>query len=126
MYFNNELCEIDPGRGTIPGARNNRTNIPIRNLVEKIGGTVDWEAETETVTIRLWEHEVQMQLGSNIIMVDGEEKNMDVAPYEENGRTMVPIRFMAENLGFDVEMCSSAGFYNSIVVISCKELLDVQ
>lgn len=27
---------------------------------------------------------------------------MDVAPYTENGRTMLPLRYIADSLGYDV------------------------
>lgn len=103
MYFNDEICEIDPGRGTKPIERNGRTYLPIRNLVEKAGGSVEWNAETETVTARLWNHEVKMRLGSAHVKIDGEGKIIDAVPFEEYGRTMVPIRFLAEGFGFDVE-----------------------
>ena len=122
MVYNDDVYEIDPGRGTKPVELYGRTYLPIRNLVEKAGGTVEWVGETGTVTARLWDHEVQMQLGSSTVTVDGEEHAMDAAPFEENGRTMVPVRFLAEGFGFDVEWEESS----DTVRLYYKELLGVQ
>lgn len=38
-------------------------------------------------------------IGSNTYVVNGEEKVLDVAPYIENGRTFLPVRFVAEAVG---------------------------
>ena len=48
-----------------------------------------------------------MSLESTVFTVTDEDEttrreSMDVAPYEENGRTMVPLRFVAEQLGQQV------------------------
>lgn len=51
MNVNGESREIDPGRGTVPVAENDRTLVPIRAIIEAMGGTVNWDEETQTVTI---------------------------------------------------------------------------
>lgn len=45
---------------------------------------------------------IQLRLGEKTIYVNGMAYQMDVAPYETSGRTMVPIRFISEYLGADV------------------------
>ena len=44
-----------------------------------------------------------MTVGSKTAFVNTEEYTMDAEPVIINGRTMLPIRFVAENLGFTVE-----------------------
>ncbi|MBT9175087.1 MAG: hypothetical protein DDT22_00761 [candidate division WS2 bacterium] len=46
---------------------------------------------------------VELKIGSTIYRVDGVSKVMDAAPYIEEGRTMVPVRFLAEGLGGTVD-----------------------
>ena len=47
--------------------------------------------------------EMELQIGSNILMVDGEEQIMDVAPEITNNRTMLPIRAVIEAAGANVD-----------------------
>lgn len=46
---------------------------------------------------------IVLTLGSKTAVVDGVEHQLDVAPFAENGRTFVPIRFVAETLGCKVD-----------------------
>ena len=102
MYVNGMKQEIDPGRGTKPIIRNNRTILPIRAIVEAMGGTVGWETSTRTVSLSANGHNVTMWLDKTNLVADGKNLTMDVAPVSINDRTMVPVRFAAENLGCEV------------------------
>ncbi len=51
----------------------------------------------------LEEMNIELTIGEKTAKVDGEEVELDVAPKIENGRTLVPLRFLAETLGFDIE-----------------------
>ena len=103
MYVNGVKQEIDPGRGTVPMIVNSRTILPIRAIVEAMGGRVGWDDPTRTVTLAANGHNVTMWLDKFNLVVDGRNLTMDVAPVSINSRTMVPLRFAAENLGCDVE-----------------------
>ena len=46
--------------------------------------------------------EIKMTIGSNTAYVNGEAKTLDAAPINRNSRTMLPVRFLAENLGASV------------------------
>lgn len=88
--------------------RDNRTFVPVRFVGERLGATVDWDNETQTVTVEKDGHKVSMAVGSSTYYLDGEAKTLD-APAEftpsssGNPRTMVPIRFVSEALGYQVE-----------------------
>ncbi|MCD5406729.1 MAG: copper amine oxidase N-terminal domain-containing protein [Desulfotomaculum sp.] len=51
---------------------------------------------------------ISMDIGSEVYFINGVEKTLDVPPYVKDGRTMVPLRMIAEALGakveFDAEM----------------------
>ena len=68
-----------------------------------MGGTVGWDDATRTVSLAANGHTVTMWLDKVNLVVDGKNLTMDVAPVSINGRTMVPVRFAAENLGCTVE-----------------------
>ena len=114
MSVNGEKQEIDPGRGTAPIVMNNRTLVPIRAIIEAMDGTVGWEDATRKITLAANGHYVEMWLDKLDINVDGAAKAMDVAPTEINGRTMVPVRFAAENVGCVVDWIETT---NEIIVV---------
>lgn len=79
-----------------------RTMVPIRALAEDFGATVDWNADTKTVKVTLDGNTVEMTIDSKTYKVNGAKKTMDTAPVIMSDRTYVPVRFVAEALGFKV------------------------
>jgi len=102
MTVNGVTMEIDPGRGTVPMIIANRTVIPIRALVEALGGTVGWDDADQRITLTANDRVVEMWVDDNTIVVNEIGGIIEVAPVVINGRTMVPVRFAAESLGFYV------------------------
>lgn len=94
--------EIDPGLGTTPLIRDSRTILPVRAVVEEMGGKVGWEASTRTVTLTLDETVLKLSIDSKTAYVNDEEHALDSAPVIINSRTMLPIRFVAEKFGYSV------------------------
>ena len=79
-----------------------RTMVPFRVLGETFGATVNWNEDDQTVTYTYGDTEIVMTIGEDTFTVNGEEQNMDTAPVIQNSRTMVPVRFVAEALGYTV------------------------
>lgn len=95
---NNKIVAIDAA----PYIKQNRTFVPIRAVVENFGAKVDWNAEKQEVTIKLGDNTVVMTVGSKEYTLNDKKMTMDVAPSIMNDRTFVPVRFVAEGLGFTV------------------------
>lgn len=107
MTADNEETEIDEGRDTVPVIVEGRTLLPIRAVIETMGGTVDWDNEQQTTVLLYGDNKVELQINSNIAYLNGEEKELDAVPVIINGRTMLPIRFIAESFGFNVDWNST-------------------
>jgi hypothetical protein len=107
MSLNGIRQEIDPGRGTSPLILNSRTMVPIRAIVEGMNGTVGWDAGTRQISLDNGSHSVRMWVGLRELTANGVSKPVDVPPAIMNGRTMVPVRFSAENLGAEVDWLNS-------------------
>ena len=110
MIVNGVQQEIDPGRGTKPVIipKWGRTVVPIRAIVEALGGTIEWDGVARKVTIHFNGNTVELWIGNPRARVNGtakwiDESNHDVKPIIKNGRTMLPLRFVAENLGCKVD-----------------------
>lgn len=92
---------------TAPLIIDNRTFVPLRFIVGIMGGDIKWNAKTKEITI---EHNIDGTNTKNIIMKIGQKsylmnngtRTMDTVPRIINGRTLVPVRFVSENLGYDV------------------------
>ncbi len=102
MTVNGAAAEIDPGRGTKPLIRNERTLVPIRAVIEAFGGTVGWDGATQSAILHLDGDTVRLVLGSTTAYLNDEPRTLDVAPVAINERTMLPIRFVAESFGLGV------------------------
>ena len=83
--------------------KNNRVLIPMRAIFEKFGAEVDWNGETRTVTAAAGDKMIVMQIGEEEIGVNGEIKEIDVAPQMLMNRTIVPARAVSESLGAAVQ-----------------------
>jgi len=110
MTVNSVSQEIDPGRGTTPIIIKEweRTVVPIRAIVEALGGTIDWDGSTRKVTINFKNTTIELWIDNPKAKVDGKETwidsdNHNVKPVIQNGRTMLPLRFVAESLGAKVD-----------------------
>lgn len=88
---------------TTAQTRNQRTMVPIRRLAELMGATVDYDASSRQITIRRAADTFVMTLDRTEALRNGEPFQMDVAPYAENNRTYIPIRYIAECFGQSVE-----------------------
>lgn len=95
--------EIDPGRGTVPVIQNDRTLLPVRAVVEAMGGTVLWDKETQTAVLAKGETIILLKIGSGIAFLNETSYTLDSVPVIVNDRTLLPIRFVAEGFGYNVE-----------------------
>lgn len=104
MYVNGVKKEIDPGKGTIVIIKDGRTFLPIRAVIEAMGGEVEWNQADKRVSIFLKNNKIYLWIGNKIAKVNGVNKESDVAPYiSSSDRTMLPLRFIVENLDCEVD-----------------------
>ena len=92
-----------------------RTMVPIRALAETFGATVDFK--DNVITIVDGDTTIVMTVGETAYTVNDEEANMDTAPViGEGDRTFVPVRFVAEALGYTVTPLQDANGLTASVV----------
>ena len=100
MYVNDIPKEIDVPPTIIEG----RTLLPIRWVAEPLGASIGWDANEKKVTVSLKDTIIELWIGKNVARVNGVDTPIDpnnpkVVPMIIQGRTMLPVRFVAENLG---------------------------
>lgn len=86
-----------------PLIEKDRTFVPVRFVVDALGGYVDWNAEEKKVTIRKGVHFIELWVGEPEMIADGERIASDAAPILRSSRTLLPLRFVTEQLGMTVD-----------------------
>ncbi|MGI6317544.1 MAG: N-acetylmuramoyl-L-alanine amidase [Dethiobacteria bacterium] len=81
---------------------NNRTMVPVRFVSETLGFYVSWEKEKKLVRVSQPGTIVELYIDQQTAYVNGEEQRLDTAAVLKGGRTMVPLRFLAETFGLEV------------------------
>lgn len=86
---------------------NARTLLPVRAVVEAVGGTIAWDALAQKVTIVRKGKTLKLWIGRNVAELDDKSVKVDddskVVPVIMSGRTLLPLRFVAEALALDVQ-----------------------
>lgn len=88
--------------------KNNVTMVPLRVISEGLGAQVDWLGSTKTVTIAKDGNTIVLRNGTTTAQVNNTAVKLDVSVEINTGRTMVPLRFVGEQLGLQVDWNSAA------------------
>lgn len=112
MMINGIYSEVDAGRGTVPILVNGRTMLPIRAIIESIGGKVEWDGSKSKVTLTLNDKTIQLWINNPKMIIDGVEEEIDPGrgnvPIIVNDRTLLPIRAIIQGFGGIVEWNAAA------------------
>lgn len=107
------VAKVDDGAITVhtmevaPYTVEGRTMVPVRIVGETFGADVQYIHEEDKVVITLGDKDISLVIGQAQANVNGEVVPMDVPSFETNGRTLVPLRFVSETLGFHVKYVAS-------------------
>lgn len=85
-----------------PMLQEGRTLVPFRAVSEALNIAVDWNAETRTINASADNQNIVLEIGKKSAIINGTVTPLDVPPIIINGRTLIPLRFFAENLGCQV------------------------
>ena len=99
IYVNGAQIKPD----TNPVLVNSRTMVPIRAIAEKLGYSVAWFADTETVSMQKGSDLVQLSIDSKSMYHNSYNIIIDVAPLIYGDRTYLPVRAVAEAMGCKVD-----------------------
>lgn len=104
VYVNGTAVDFD----TAPEIVNGRTFVPMRAIFEAMGAEVTWSDARREAVAELGASEVVLKIDSNIGLHNTDAAVLDAAPYIKQERTMLPLRYLSESLGYKVEWDNSA------------------
>lgn len=93
VYINGKNTDFD----VLPKIVEGRTLVPVRFIAEGLNANVSYNGDTGTVNIQGPHMSISMKINSRTALVNGREVHLDVPATIENGRTIVPLRFISEN-----------------------------
>jgi hypothetical protein len=104
MQVNGISQDIDPGYDTAPVIVNGRSFVPIGAIIDELGGSVSWSPSEQSVSVYLNGETIGLKIGELNVTINGTPRSLSAAPFiSSTGRTMVPLSFIVENLGYKVE-----------------------
>lgn len=99
VFLNGQTLTFDQPPVILGG----RTMVPMAAIFNALGSDVKWDSSTQTVTARRGDTTVVLVIGMQSALVNGHETPLSQAAQIIGGRTMVPLAFVAQALGADVQ-----------------------
>lgn len=118
VRINGEPVEFEDQQ---PIIKDDRTLIPFRGVLEKMGAKVEWDQKAQTVTSMKDNQKVVLKIQDKNANVNGKTVVLDVPAQIVKDRTMVPARFLAENFGYKVKYEKQNGFMNIVDIYQGTE-----
>lgn len=125
VLINGVQVEFD----VLPVIEEGRTLIPIRTVSEKMGYAVEWDGTAERVEIKNGNDTLELYIGKESYIKNGTQKQADTFARIKDGRTLVPLRLIAEEFGCTVrwlsdEYTAEIVKHETVRVSNAKELLE--
>ena len=99
VRVNNQYVKFDVN----PTIENGSTLVPLRAIFEALSAKVDWDETSKSAKVSYKNTNLEFSIDNNTATVDGKKVKMDV-PARQNGfRTLIPLRFISETLGYSVK-----------------------
>lgn len=117
ITINNKQVQLNDYLGMPYITKGDRTMVPLRVVSENMGFKVDWEEKGQIIYVE------NKALGRKLIFIIGEnvatlndkpkfiDENKSVTPVLSNNRTYIPLRFVAENMGYNVDYKQAKGHH---------------
>lgn len=125
VLINGVQAEFD----VLPVIEEGRTLIPIRTVSEKMGYAVEWDGTAERVEIKNGNDTLELYIGKESYIKNGTQKQADTFARIKDGRTLVPLRLIAEEFGCTVrwlsdEYTAEIVKHETVRVSNAEELLE--
>lgn len=88
---------------TKPFIENGTTMVPMRFVSEALGYDVGWQQSGQRISVSKGATQLRLQIGSKTAYVGNQAQTLSIAPRIENDRTYLPVRWICETLGAEVD-----------------------
>ncbi|MTI68585.1 MAG: AMIN domain-containing protein [Firmicutes bacterium] len=123
----NVLVNGEPIKSDVPPVLyNERTLVPVRFVANYLNADIKWNGEDKEVYIKTALDEILLTIDSSDVIINGEKRKIsyNVPAKIINDRTMVPLRFVSEALGFKVGWDQST--WTGTLEYEVEEITDIE
>jgi len=113
ILLNSKFVEFDVN----PRVENGVPLTPFRHLLQQAGGEVNWEHASKIIDAKAEGRTIWIKIGDKLAKVNNLPVDLELAPFIENGRTIVPLSFIQQSLNVNVEYDPETGH----VLITAKK-----
>ncbi|MHB2016243.1 MAG: copper amine oxidase N-terminal domain-containing protein, partial [Candidatus Xenobia bacterium] len=103
VTVNGQPVALSPPAAMIGG----RVLVPVRGVFQQLGASVVWDAASRSIRAQNGNTTILLTLGSNMASINGQNTPLDQPPTVIGGSTMVPLRFVSQALGAQVQWVAS-------------------
>ena len=103
----------------------NSTLVPLRVISAAFASDPQWLPDTQGIVLTYGDKTIELTIDSVVSTVNGEAKNIPSAPKLIDGTTMVPVRFISETFGADVNFQEAGGMQSIVITGSLAPAADV-
>lgn len=110
LHINSNQMEVSNGKtkrsvllDAAPVAPHGTTLVPIKAISDAFGAEVEWLSKTQEIIITGNTAKIRIKIGSDIADVNGEQVKMLEAAQTRNSRTVIPLKFISEKMGYKVK-----------------------
>ena len=96
VFCDGKIIDFSKYNNVLPTIEDGSTLIPVRAMAEGLGAEVQWDGETNKVSIFLNGKAIELILDSRDALVDGKNVLLDKPATSIDGRIMIPLRFVGE------------------------------
>lgn len=105
VLYNGQYVEFD----VQPRVDDGVPMTPFRHLIEKAGGKVDWLNSDKSVNAFTDGKKIWFKVGDGTARINDKDFSLELAPYIDRGRTIVPLSFMKDALDVNIQFDPSTG-----------------
>jgi len=121
-YAESEICLLVNGQeihaDVAPQMIDSRVMVPVRFVAEALGAQVTWDNDSQAVGIKKDDTSIKMMIGQKVVTRNSTSISLDVPAMLVEDRTMVPVRFVSEGLGCDVQWDEA---HNSVIITTIAD-----
>lgn len=97
------------------------TMVPFRPLFQKLGFAVLWDNDARKVTARKTGQTIELTVDGQTALINGQAMTMAIPPFVRDGKTYVPLRFVAEQTGREASWDANT---REIYIADTKGMID--
>ncbi|HPZ10006.1 MAG TPA: copper amine oxidase N-terminal domain-containing protein, partial [Candidatus Eremiobacteraeota bacterium] len=95
VYFNGEVVKFSSS----PLEKNGRLFVPLKDILNNIGGSLSWDAPSQNIILRCGHKEIRFRTGFKQVKINGQWFPLSIPAIRIKDEIFIPLRFLEEIFG---------------------------